>query len=616
MKSPPHLGAAKTAPLGLETFTIFRILFYDVFMSVDSLLSVASPEPTTVFTHVTPIHDASTAHGWWRSAVIYQIYPRSFRDLNGDGIGDLAGITAELPQLAALGVDAVWLSPFYRSPQRDAGYDVSDYCDVDPLFGTLHHFDALIAEANRLNLRVIADLVPNHCSDQHVAFQAALIAGPNSAERDMFIFRDGLGPDGNEPPNNWQSHFGGPAWTRIIESNGQPGQWFLHLFDSSQPDFNWDNPAVHAEFERVLRFWLDRGISGFRVDVAHALVKAAGLPNWGGRADGNSTDGFPGQDAPMFGQPALHDIYRRWRSILEEYGPDRILCAEANVDPLPRLAQWVRPDEMHQAFNFPYLHAGLDVNRLRHIITDSLVSLDAVGAPSTWVLSNHDVVRHVSRFGYDGPGPRDGDGIGPDDVQPNEELGRRRAAAATMFMLGLPGGAYLYQGEELGLPDSSSIPGSLRQDPTFARTGGARIGRDGCRVPLPWRSSEPHSGFGNGMDPWLPQPESWPALARDKQESDPASHLNLYRRMLALRATHRLGEGSLAWVEDYCSETSLAYLNGNTLVIMNVGAEAMPLPAGETIQRSSAGEGSDLPGADLPGVDLLGSGETIWLTAS
>ncbi|MFJ4268747.1 glycoside hydrolase family 13 protein [Paenarthrobacter nicotinovorans] len=575
-------------------------------MSVDSLLQDSAVEPPAAFTQITPIHDASTAHGWWRSAVIYQIYPRSFRDLNGDGIGDLAGITAELAQLAGLGVDAVWLSPFYRSPQRDAGYDVSDYCDVDPLFGTLTDFDALIAEANRLNLRVIADIVPNHCSDQHVDFQAALAAGPHSPEREVFIFRDGLGPDGNEPPNNWQSHFGGPAWTRVIEPDGQAGQWYLHLFDSSQPDFNWDNPAVRAEFERVLRFWLDRGISGFRVDVAHALVKAPGLPNWGGRADGNSSEGFPGQDAPMFGQPALHDIYRRWRSILEEYGPDRILCAEANVDPLPRLAQWVRPDEMHQAFNFPYLHAGLDLNRLRHIITDSLISLDAVGAPSTWVLSNHDVVRHVSRFGYDGPGPRDGDGIGPDDVQPNEELGRRRAAAATAFMLGLPGGAYLYQGEELGLPDSTSIPASMRQDPTFARTGGARIGRDGCRVPLPWRSAEPHAGFGHGLDPWLPQPESWPTLARDQQESDPASHLNLYRALLAERARLGLGAGSLAWVEDYCTESTLAYLNGNTLVVMNVGAESLPLPAGEVILRSSAAE------ATHP----LGSGETIWLSAS
>lgn len=597
------------------------MVFYHVFMSVDSLLPVEASAPSAAFATLTPVHSASAAHGWWRSAVIYQIYPRSFRDLNGDGIGDLAGITHELAQLTELGVDAVWLSPFYRSPQRDAGYDVSDYCDVDPLFGSLADFDALIYEANRLHLRVIADLVPNHCSDQHAAFQAALAAPANSRERDMFIFRDGQGPDGSEPPNNWQSHFGGPAWTQIVEPDGRPGQWYLHLFDSSQPDFNWDNDAVHAEFERVLRFWLDRGISGFRVDVAHALVKAAGLPNWGGRADGNSSHGFPGHEAPMFGQPALHDIYRRWRSILEEYGSDRILCAEANVDPLPRLAQWVRPDEMHQAFNFPYLHAGLDVNRLRHIITDSLVSLDAVGAPSTWVLSNHDVVRHATRFGYDGPGPRDGDGIGADDLQPNEELGRRRAAAATMFMLGLPGGAYLYQGEELGLPDSTSIPGSMRQDPTFARTGGERIGRDGCRVPLPWRSSELHAGFGHGQDPWLPQPESWAALARDKQQEDPASHLNLYREMLAQRAERRLGQGSLAWVEDYCTESSLAYLNGDTLVIMNVGNEPMPLPEGKVILRSSTADGalalgSDLQGTDLLGAGLLSSGESIWLTTN
>ena len=582
------------------------MVFYDVFMSVDSLLPVEASAPSAAFTTLTPVHEASAAHGWWRSAVIYQIYPRSFRDLNGDGIGDLTGITHELAQLAELGVDAVWLSPFYRSPQRDAGYDVSDYCDVDPLFGSLADFDALIYEANRLHLRVIADLVPNHCSDQHAAFQTALAAPANGRERDMFIFRDGQGPDGNEPPNNWQSHFGGPAWTRIVEPNGQPGQWYLHLFDSSQPDFNWDNDAVHAEFERVLRFWLDRGISGFRVDVAHALVKAAGLPNWGGRPDGNSSDGFPGHEAPMFGQPALHDIYRRWRSILEEYGPDRILCAEANVDPLPRLAQWVRPDEMHQAFNFPYLHAGLDVNRLRHIITDSLVSLDAVGAPSTWVLSNHDVVRHATRFGYEGPGPRDGDGIGADDVQPNEELGRRRAAAATMFMLGLPGGAYLYQGEELGLPDSTNIPGSMRQDPTFARTGGERIGRDGCRVPLPWSGVTSPFGFspaGATTEPWLPQPARWADLTVAAQQDDPGSMLNLYRAALRIRRSDpALGDGTLAWLPS--AEDVLAFRRGDNFVnVTNLSAKGVPLPPRTEILLASA---------DI--VDgLLPSDATAWL---
>ncbi len=584
-------------------------------MSVDSALIAPAAAAAPLTGPLTPVHDADHLPGWWRSAVIYQVYPRSFRDLNGDGIGDLAGITAELPQLAELDIDAVWLSPFYRSPQRDAGYDVSDYCDVDPLFGTLADFDAMMAEATRLGLRMIVDLVPNHCSDQHVAFQAALAAPAGSPERDMFIFRDGRGTYGEEPPNNWESHFGGPAWTRITEPDGAPGQWYLHLFDTSQPDFNWDNDAVHEEFERVLRFWLDRGVSGFRVDVAHALVKAPGLPEWGGRADGNSCDGFPGHDAPMFGQPALHDIYRKWRRILAEYGPDRILCAEANVDPLPRLADWVRPDEMHQAFNFPYLHAGLDVHRMRGVITESLTALDSVGAPSTWVLSNHDVVRHATRFGYDGRAPRDGDGIGTFDPQPDEALGRSRAAAASLFMLGLPGGAYLYQGEELGLPDGIDIPDSQRQDPTFARTGGERLGRDGCRVPLPWRAAELHAGFGDGAAPWLPQPESFAGLARDTQAASPSSHLNLYRRMLAVRRELGLGQGSLAWAEEWCTDTCLAFLNGTTLVLLNAGQEPVELPGGRVLLRSSqdpAGDGAESSGPAGSG-HRLGSGETVWL---
>ncbi|CAM3107209.1 Oligo-1,6-glucosidase [Arthrobacter ulcerisalmonis] len=552
---------------------------------------------------LTLIHAADSVPGWWRSAVIYQVYPRSFRDLNGDGVGDLAGITTELPQLADLGVDAVWLSPFYRSPQRDAGYDVSDYCDVDPIFGNLGDFDVMMAESQRLGLRVIVDLVPNHCSDQHIAFQAALAAPAGSVERDMFIFRDGRGVDGNEPPNNWQSHFGGPAWTRIVRPDGTPEQWYLHLFDSSQPDFNWDNPAVHAEFERVLRFWLDRGVSGFRVDVAHALVKATGLPDWGGRADGGSSDGFPGQDAPMFGQPAVHEIYRRWREVLSEYGTDRILCAEANVDPLPRLANWVRSDQMHQAFNFPYLHAGLDVYRLRNVITDSLTVLDSVGAPSTWVLSNHDVVRHASRFGYNGQGPRDGDGIGPADQQPDTALGRHRAAAASLFMLGLPGAAYMYQGEELGLPDGIDIPEHQRQDPTFARTGGQRLGRDGCRVPLPWRAGDRNLGFGADADPWLPFPESFAGLARDVQAASPTSHLSLYKDTLALRRELGLGRGSLHWAEEWCTGSSLGFVNGNILVLMNLNHEGLEMPPGQVLVRS-------VPSSTDT---ALASGETAWI---
>lgn len=523
-----------------------------------------------------PLHTAHDDDAWWRSSVIYQVYPRSFRDLNGDGQGDLAGITAELHQLADLSIDAIWMSPFYTSPQRDGGYDVADYCDVDPMFGTLDDFDGLTARAAELGIKVIVDLVPNHCSSDHPLFTAALAAGPGSAERAMFIFRDGSGDDGSNPPNNWQSHFGGSAWTRTLNDDGTPGQWYLHLFDSSQPDFNWDNPAVHAEFERILRFWLDRNVTGFRVDVAHALVKAEGLPDWHGRPDGCSTDGYPGHAAPMFGQKEIHDIYRRWRSVLAEYDGDRILCAEASIDPLSRLVNWVRHDQMHQAFNFAYLNHPWNAAELRGIITDSLQAFDSVNAPTTWVLSNHDVTRHATRLGENNP-----------------EVGLDRARAASLAMLALPGGVYLYQGEELGLPDHLEIPDEQRQDPTFIRTGGERVGRDGCRVPLPWRADEPHYGFGSTSGGWLPQPEDWYTLARDVQQSDPDSTLNLYRSALALRKQLRLGAGSLSWAADYMDTDIIAFLNNDVMVIMNMGESDAYVPSGTVIAGSHADAGAE-----------------------
>ncbi|MBP2412062.1 alpha-glucosidase [Arthrobacter stackebrandtii] len=555
-----------------------------------------------------PAPAAAPDHHWSRDSVIYQIYPRSFRDTNGDGVGDLAGITAELGQLADLGVDAVWLSPFFKSPQRDGGYDVADYCQVDPLFGTMADFNLLVATAGRLGLRTIIDLVPNHCSSDHVLFQAALAAPAGSPERDMFIFRDGLGTDGSLPPNNWQSHFGGSAWTQTTNAHGAPGQWYLHLFDPTQPDFNWDNPAVHAEFERILRFWLDKGVDGFRVDVAHALVKAAGLPDWGGTAWGGSIEGFPGEKAPMFGQPGLADIYRRWREVLAEYGPDRILCAEANVDPLDRMANWVRPDQMHHAFNFPYLVTGFEAPALRQVVDDSLQAFGGVGATSTWVLSNHDRVRHASRFGYEGREPREEDGVGPADPQPNLALGRQRAAAASLFMLGLPGAAYLYQGEELGLPEHTTLADEYRQDPTFARTGGERIGRDGCRIPLPWRALSDGAGFSHGTAtaaaPWLPMPEGWEEYARDLQSASPSSHLSMYRNALRIRRERALGTGSLQWMEEYCTGHTLAFRNGTTVVLLNTGSTPVELPAGTILQRSQA---------HLGGHAVLEANEAAWL---
>ena len=441
-----------------------------------------------------------TGTEWWRTAVIYQIYPRSFADANGDGMGDLAGIRSRLPQLAELGVDAIWLSPFYTSPQRDAGYDVADYCDVDPLFGTLADYDDMQAAAHALGIRVIVDIVPNHSSSDHPWFQAALAAGPGSEERGHYIFRDGRGENGELPPNNWESVFGGDAWTRTVDPDGTPGQWYLHLFDTTQPDFDWDNEWVRAQFRDVLRFWLDRGVDGFRVDVAHGMIKAKGLPDYTPPVDGGSMGGAttalePGVvaevvgGAPYWAQDGVHDIYRDWRLVLDEYDGDRILAAEAWVDPLSRVAEWVRPDEMHQAFNFAYLETPWQAAPLRRVIDDSLAAFSAVGAPSTWVLSNHDVVRHASRLALTADNLQ-GHGIGPNTVGlPDTEVGLRRARAASALMLALPGSSYLYQGEELGLPEVIHLPDSSREDPTWFRTNGERYGRDGCRVPIPWEAA-------------------------------------------------------------------------------------------------------------------------------
>ncbi len=573
---------------------------------------------------MTLTHEPFGTTEWWRTAVIYQVYPRSFADGNGDGIGDLPGITARLDHLAALGVDAVWLSPFYRSPQKDAGYDVADYRDIDPLFGTLADADAMIARAHDLGLRVIVDLVPNHTSSEHEWFRAALAAGPGSPERDRYLFRDGQGAGGELPPNNWQSVFGGPAWTRIDD-----GQWYLHLFDSSQPDLDWTNPQVRAEFEDVLRFWLRRGVDGFRVDVAHGLVKAEGLPDWhgtvemAGSTDPSTTDpGAPedGQteastNGPMFDQDGVHEIYRSWRAVLDEFDPPgerhtRALVAEAWVEPLSRLARYVRDDEMQQAFNFSFLTTLWDAAAYRATITESLRTLDAVGAPATWVLSNHDVVRHPSRLGLPVPGTKT-NGIFAHETQPDEALGLRRGRAATLFMLALPGSAYLYQGEELGLPEHTALPDDVREDPAYFRTGHAEAGRDGCRVPLPWAAGEPAFGFSPTGRTWLPQPTSWAPYAADAQAGVPGSTLELYRSALALRREHALGAGGLEWVAGY-SDDVVAFRvfpadgGAGVLVLANLGTTAVPLP-----------EGADalLASTDLPGDETLPADVTVWLRA-
>jgi len=512
--------------------------------------------------------------GWWRDAVIYQVYVRSFADSNGDGIGDLAGLRNRLPYLRDLGVDAIWLTPFYRSPMIDGGYDVTDYRTVDPMFGDLADFDAMTTDAHALGLRVIVDVVPNHTSSAHRWFQAALAAPPGSPERERYMFRDGRGPDGAEPPNDWESIFGGDAWTRVPD-----GQWYLHIFDSEQPDLNWELLEVRTEFEDILRFWLDRGVDGFRVDVAHGNVKAPGLPDVGyssktGRNQRQSRL-LEGTALPYFDQDGVHEIYRSWRRILDSYPGGRMAVAEAWASTPERLARYVGPDELHQVFNFDFLHATWTVDSFRKVIDTALAEATLVGAPTTWVLSNHDKQRHVTRYG-------------------GGEVGLRRGRAAALMMLALPGVAYLYQGEELGLEEVLDIPDELRQDPAFRRTGESR---DGCRVPLPWAGDAPPYGFGpDGSAPtWLPAPAGWAGRTVAAQDAAGDSTLELYRAALRLRrAEAALGGGELTWLQ--AEPGVLAFRRGELSCVVNLGSEPIDVSRyGAPILTTAPLDGDFLP---------------------
>jgi alpha-glucosidase len=512
---------------------------------------------------------------WWRDAVIYQVYLRSFADGTGDGVGDIPGIRSRLGYLRSLGVDALWITPWYRSPMADGGYDVADYRAIDPLFGSLADAEALIGDAHEHGLRVIIDLVPNHTSDQHPWFRAALAGEPGA--RDRYVFRPGRGPG---EPNDWRSVFGGPAWTQLPD-----GDWYLHLFAPQQPDLNWQHPEVRAEFEDILRFWLDRGVDGFRIDVAHALLKAPGLPDLGiDREDLIEPPDRP--DHPHWDRPEVHDIYRGWRRVAQEYGPDRIFVAEAWVARPDRLARYVRQDELHTAFNFDFLRCSWQASSFRAVIDSSLSALGAVGAPATWVLSNHDVTRHVTRYGR--PHTR---GTGPqhEPLEPADlALGTRRARAALLLMLALPGGVYLYQGEELGLEEVEDLPVERLQDPTWHRSGHTVRGRDGCRVPLPWEGAEPPYGFSpDGVEPWLPQPAHWRDLSAAASSDTPGSMLALYRDALHVRRHHKaLGDGDLTWL-DSPPEVLLFRRDPDLLCAVNLGSEAWPLPVHDRVLLAS-----------------------------
>jgi len=561
--------------------------------------------------------DAGTDASWWRQAAVYQIYPRSFNDANNDGLGDIKGITAKVPYLKELGLDAVWLSPFYPSELADGGYDVADYRNVDPKLGTLADFDEMAAALHDAGLKIIVDIVPNHSSDQHAWFQEALAAEKGSAARARYIFRDGTGENGELPPSDWGSIFGGPAWTRVAD-----GQWYLHLFASEQPDFNWDNREIRDDFLKTLRFWSDRGVDGFRIDVAHALSKdlSEPLPS---AAELVRLEKLHNGSNPLWDRDQVHEIYAEWRALFNEYNPPRTAVAEAWVDQ-SRRARYASPTSLGQAFNFDLLMADFEAASFASIVTKNLAEAKATGASSTWVFSNHDVVRHATRYGLppvvsaekadDGAAQenktQDGKAwllAGGDESVLDRELGLRRARAATLFMLGLPGSAYLYQGEELGLFEVADLPAAALADPTWFRTNHEVKGRDGCRVPLPWVAAAENFGFGG--PPWLPQPAWFSGHAADVQDGVAGSTLEMYRAALKLRGSLQTAE-TLQWLSDPAA-TLVRYRRPNGWqVVTNFAADAAVLPPGVDpgkVVLRSGGPGTETAAGTIPGET------TLWL---
>jgi alpha-glucosidase len=500
---------------------------------------------------------------WWSNAVFYQVYPRSFADSNDDGVGDIDGLVAHLDYLERLSVDAIWLSPVTVSPMADHGYDVADPRDIDPLFGGMAAIERLIAAAHQRGIKITMDVVPNHTSSAHVWFQAALAAGPGTDARERYYFRDGRGPDEALPPNNWTSVFGGSAWTRVVEPNGNPGQYYLHLFDTEQPDLNWENPEVFDDFEKTLRFWLERGVDGFRIDVAHGMAKPPGLPD--------AKEGVKvlshSDDDPRFNNPSVHEIHRGIRKIVDDY-PDAVTIGEVWVMDNALWAEYLRPDELHLGFNFRLTKIDFDAGEIRSAIENSLAATGLQDAVPTWTLSNHDVDREVTRYG-------------------GGEIGLRRARAMVTAMLALPGTVFIYNGEELGLPDVLDLPEEVLQDPTWARSGHTERGRDKCRVPLPWSGEKPPFGFSNSADTWLPMPADWAALTVEKQQGDPDSTLSFFQKALELRRKRAEFDGDkFDWLTAP-SDVVIFRSRGGLVCALNAGGRPIALPAGELIFASA-----------------------------
>ncbi|MDQ3896780.1 MAG: alpha-amylase family glycosyl hydrolase [Actinomycetota bacterium] len=468
---------------------------------------------------------------WWKSAVFYQIYPRSFADSDGNGIGDLEGIRRHLDHLEWLGVDAVWICPFYRSPMTDFGYDVSDHCAVDPRFGTLEDFDRLLADAHARGIRVIVDWVPNHTSDRHPWFVEAR-SSPASPKRDWYVWKDGPGRGPGGRPNNWKAAFGGDAWTW----DGATGQWYLHLFLPTQPDLNWRNPEVEAAMHQTLRFWLDRGVDGFRIDVVQGLTKDPSFP-----------DDPPDQVLPHAAVndcADTHGVLRGIRRVADAYGGDRVLVGEVYLLSTRTVAGYVgKGDELHLAFDFTPLYEPWDAAAWRGRIAEVEAEFGAVGAWPTWTLSNHDNPRHRTRYGG----------------------GERRARAAAVLLLTLRGVPFVYYGEELGLEDAV-VPPARVVDPG---------GRDGCRAPLPWDGGPDHGW--PGEEPWLPWSPDPDTRNVASLRADESSILHLYRRLLAARrASPALQTGSVTLLDGPDGVLAYERRHGDDVraVVVNLTARA------------------------------------------
>ncbi len=508
---------------------------------------------------------------WWSSAVFYQVYPRSFADSDGDGVGDLDGLAGRLEHLEQLGIDGIWINPVTVSPMADHGYDVADPRDIDPLFGGMAAFERVIAAAHQRGIKVTMDVVPNHTSSAHPWFQAALAAGPGTAARDRYLFRDGRGADGMLPPNNWESVFGGPAWTRVVEPDGNPGQWYLHLFDTEQPDLNWDNPDIFDDFEKTLRFWLERGVDGFRIDVAHGMAKPPGLPDTQDQTEVlRHTD-----DDPRFNRPNVHAIHRDIRAVIDDY-PGAVTVGEVWVHDNARWAEYVRPDELHLGFNFRLARTDFDATEIHDAVQNSLAAAALENATPTWTLANHDVGREVTRYG-------------------GGEVGVRRARAMAMLMLALPGAVFIYNGQELGLPDVD-LPDEVLQDPTWERSGHIERGRDGCRVPIPWSGETPPFGFSTCADTWLPMPPEWAALTVEKQRADANSTLSFFQQALELRRGRVEFDGNdLDWLSAPRDALVFRRRGGGLVCALNAGARPIALPPGKLIMACSPLVDGQLP---------------------